>query len=400
MQAYADTVRTTGGKILVHGAEKHIETRVLAVCAAILIGPAREKSLSNILARITEVQGQLAKTRERPLGLPAWHLKALFELAVEQGHHQDHESLSQITSNFECANTPQDVLESFAWRRGSKCESQEGVGGEDVDDYPCVYGSTRNSVWYGGHRMVVETVCGDPRVAFVHNLVTGEEAQELISAAQNVGLKQSLVGNMKERYQHAVPPTPEEIREEAAREGRTSTSCRVERSLPVSAAVVLRVSHIVGMSPYCSEAVQVVHYEEGQEYQVHNDWFQPDDPFYHDRVRIRGQRLVSVFCYLCDVPEGGGGGTFFPELALRFLPRTGCAALWYNRTHDTKEMDERVAHCGEKPSKGHEKWGLNVWMRERASMPGGQAVYRRDRMGRIVTEDGLIRFTPYKSAPA
>ncbi len=59
--------------------------------------------------------------------------------------------------------------------------------------------------------------------------------------------------------------------------------------------------------------------------QVHNDWFDPADPFYHDRVRIRGQRLVSVFCYLCDVPEGGGGGTFFPALNLRFLPRTGCA---------------------------------------------------------------------------
>ena len=45
------------------------------------------------------------------------------------------------------------------------------------------------------------------------------------------------------------------------------------------------VSHLVGMNPYCSEAVQVVHYEEGQEYQVHNDWFNPDDPFYHDRTR-------------------------------------------------------------------------------------------------------------------
>jgi hypothetical protein len=36
-------------------------------------------------------------------------------------------------------------------------------------------------------------VSGDPRVAFVHNLVTAEEAEELKSSASIVGLKQSLV---------------------------------------------------------------------------------------------------------------------------------------------------------------------------------------------------------------
>ena len=205
--------------------------------------------------------------------------------------------------------------------------------------------------------MVVETVSGDPRVAFIHNLVTAEEAEELKASARAVGLRQSLVGGMKAKYDpigRGVRDT-DEIRQEAARQGRTSSSCRVDRTLPVSAAVVLRVSHLINMSPYCSEAVQVVHYQEGQEYQTHNDWFNPKDPSYGERVLKRGQRLVSVFCYLCDVPEHCGGGTFFPELGLRFLPRTGCAALWWNQTHDTKVMDERVAHCGEKPSQVRER---------------------------------------------
>jgi hypothetical protein len=130
---------------------------------------------------------------------------------------------------------------------------------------------------------------------------------------------------------------------------------------------------------------------------VHNDWFSPGDPFYDDRMRLRGQRLISCFCYLCDVPEGLGGGTFFPELKLRFHPRTGCAALWWNRTHDTKEMDERVVHCGEKPTRGAEKWGLNVWVREFA---GTGPVYRRDSMGRVITEDGLLRFVKQAAVPA
>ena len=58
-------------------------------------------------------------------------------------------------------------------------------------------------------------------MAFVHNLVTAEEAEELRASASIVGLKQSLVGGMKDRYKAAIPPTPEEIKEEAARQGLT-----------------------------------------------------------------------------------------------------------------------------------------------------------------------------------
>ncbi|EKX53127.1 hypothetical protein GUITHDRAFT_53615, partial [Guillardia theta CCMP2712] len=109
---------------------------------------------------------------------------------------------------------------------------------------------------------------------------------------------------------------------------RTSTSCRVPRSHPVAAAAVMRAAFLCGVSPHCSEAVQVVHYERGQRYDVHNDWFQPGTPYYHDRV---WQRIISFFCYLSEVPEGQGGCTFFPELDLRFRPSKGSAALWYNQ---------------------------------------------------------------------
>lgn len=69
--------------------------------------------------------------------------------------------------------------------------------------------------------------------------------------------------------------------------------------------MVLRVCHLLGMSPYFSEAVQIVHYEEGQEYQVHNDWFKSDDPFYHDRVRcVRGRvRGCEGYVYVCVCVE-------------------------------------------------------------------------------------------------
>jgi hypothetical protein len=381
----------------VHGATEDIEIRVLAVCAAVMMVSAAGTTLTKALTRITDLQRSVAP-KGSPVGIPVWLLKALFELADEKGRHDPHAGdLAKVTADFEHANTSQEVLEQYEWRRGCgtqdaahRCAEECNGGGKD--DFPLLYGHASHAVWWGGHRMVVETVSGDPRVAFIHNLCTREEAEELKETAQGVGLKQSLLGGMKEKYDPKLSSaTADEIKEEAARGGRTSTSCRVERNLPVAAAIVMRVSHLVGMRPHCSEAVQVVHYEEGQEYQTHNDWFKFDDPFFADRIKLRGQRLVSVFCYLGDVPEGGGGGTYFPELQRRFLPRTGAAALWWNQTHDTKEMDDRVAHCGEKPKKGIEKWGLNVWMRERPSEPG-LSVYRRDAMGRIVAEDGLLRY--------
>ena len=213
-----------------------------------------------MLTRVQEVQTEVSGNRKRPCGLPAWHIKGLCAFAADREGGRDLQGLLQETTKFEMPNTPQHVLETCAWRCGKEGKVEPPTD-DDMHDCPLLYGSTRQAVWYGGHQMVVENVCSDPRVAFIHNLVTPEEALELITAARNVGLKQSLVGNMKERYNHAVAPSAEEIREEAAREGRTSTSCRVDRTLPVSAAIVLRVAHLLGMSPYCSEAVQVVRYQ-------------------------------------------------------------------------------------------------------------------------------------------
>ena len=77
---------------------------------------------------------------------------------------------------------------------------------------------------------------------------------------------------------------------------------------------------------------------------------------------MRGNRLVSVFVYL-QLPEAGGR-TAFPQLQQSFQPRAGGALLWYNLDrHGTP--DERTLHAGEPVARG-EKWGMNIWLRERA----------------------------------
>ena len=77
---------------------------------------------------------------------------------------------------------------------------------------------------------------------------------------------------------------------------------------------------------------------------------------------MRGNRLVSVFVYL-QLPEAGGR-TAFPQLQQSFQPRAGGALVWYTLDrHGTP--DERTLHAGEPVARG-EKWGMNIWLRERA----------------------------------
>eukprot|EP00961_Rhodomonas_salina_P299367 3938876-Rhodomonas_salina.1 len=43
----------------------------------------------------------------------------------------------------------------------------------------------------------------------------------------------------------------------------------------------------------CRAGRQVVHYDPGQKYDLHNDWFDPSSPYYADRVRLRGPATSS-----------------------------------------------------------------------------------------------------------
>jgi hypothetical protein len=165
-QEYVERALAQGGRVLVHGALEDVEMRVLAVCAAVVVS-VTESDLSSALTRVQQVQGEVVKGSEGRRGLPVWHLKALFEWALEKGKQQSHQSLEEITAVFEHPNTPQEVLETYAWRCGSKpaaaaaSEEAAGLGNDlEVEDYPLLYGTSRHQVWYGGHRMVVETVSG------------------------------------------------------------------------------------------------------------------------------------------------------------------------------------------------------------------------------------------------
>jgi len=177
-----------------------------------------------------------------------------------------------------------------------------------------------------GQAVTIRYECASPRMVRFQSLMSPEETSHIIEVARPALHVSRVVGS-------------------GVSEGRTSTSCRVPRTDKVIAKVLKRLSLLTSFSTDHFETVQVVHYDVTQEYRPHFDWFQFDsDPQkYADHLSRGGQRLITVFCYLNDVKDGGA--TDFPDLNRSFYPKNGDALLWYNRTEDGT-MDNRVLHAG------------------------------------------------------
>ena len=58
-----------------------------------------------------------------------------------------------------------------------------------------------------------------------------------------------------------------------------------------------------------------------------------------------------------------GGCTAFPLLDVAVAPACGSALLWMNLDRKGRP-DPRTLHAGEPVTRG-EKWGMNVWLRQR-----------------------------------
>ena len=84
-----------------------------------------------------------------------------------------------------------------------------------------------------------------------------------------------------------------------------------------------------------------------------------------ERMGTAGNRLVSVLVYLTCAAEGGE--THFTSLGLNVTPTPGAALLWHNVDRHG-QLDRRTLHCG-RPVLAGEKWGMNIWFRQRPLTP-------------------------------
>jgi len=133
---------------------------------------------------------------------------------------------------------------------------------------------------------------------------------------------------------------------------RTSTNANLAQSQVPS--IVSKLRELLNCQADHLEIIQILRYQKGQEFQPHMDGF--DGPITACGFEESG-RLVTIFCYLNDVHEGGE--TRFTKLSLDIQPRKGMAVIHFPNTLALEE-DEQTVHAG--VSAVHEKWLLVTWV--------------------------------------
>ena len=150
---------------------------------------------------------------------------------------------------------------------------------------------------------------------------------------------------------------------------RTSTFLSFEHQQNSKvAAIERRAAELMGhFSTGVVEALQCVRYEASQFFGVHHDLGDYNEetgevelPPKQTLVRGCKRRLVTIFCYLNDVENGGQ--THFPSLDLSIPPKAGQAVVWQNIL-PTGEPDARTIHAGLPVNEGV-KYALNIWLCE------------------------------------
>ena len=74
--------------------------------------------------------------------------------------------------------------------------------------------------------------------------------------------------------------------------------------------VLKRVCSLSGYPVNHLESVNIVRYRVGEKYEAHYDYFEPHDSKIMGKA---GQRIMTFFVYLNDVPEECGGSTYLPN---------------------------------------------------------------------------------------
>jgi prolyl 4-hydroxylase len=121
------------------------------------------------------------------------------------------------------------------------------------------------------------------------------------------------------------------------------------------------VSELTLLSPEHQEPFQVLHYDVGEQFLPHVDFFSPDSEYSKWELTRGGERLFTFIVYLNEVGEGGE--TEFPRQQVTVTPAPGRAGFWCN--HVDGEVYHNSLHTAH-PVKQGEKWALVIWVRESA----------------------------------
>lgn len=142
-------------------------------------------------------------------------------------------------------------------------------------------------------------------------------------------------------------------------EARTSTGTFFRKgSHPLINEIDQRIADTVNWPIERGEDLQVLHYENGQQYVPHHDYFHEEYGGTQNEVQNRGGNRVATFLMYLSTPEEGGA-TSFPEAGLSIQPQKGNALFF---VYPTPTQDTKTLHAGEPVTMG-EKYVATKWMR-------------------------------------
>jgi len=122
-----------------------------------------------------------------------------------------------------------------------------------------------------------------------------------------------------------------------------------------------RIAAAVGRPRRWQEAPNVLHYGVGEQYGLHYDFLDPDNPHFAGDLARHGQRRTTALVYLNR--EFMEGQTWFDAIQKHARTPTGGMIAFDNVLGDGSP-DRRSLHAGLPVTMG-EKWLLSVWIRDR-----------------------------------
>jgi prolyl 4-hydroxylase len=187
-----------------------------------------------------------------------------------------------------------------------------------------------------------------PRAFRIHDLLDPEECAHLMDLARPLLRRAAVLSSATGEITHSA--------------GRSNTEATLPATLRdvVVASTERRMAEWSRLPPENGEPYVLIHYNTGEEYRPHFDWYDPDNALQAAKFSNGGQRVATIFSYLCDVEEGGS--TDFPEVGLSVPPRKGDGLMFFNMLPDGTP-DKLTLHAGTPVRRG-EKWLATKWFRQ------------------------------------